>query len=118
MAIGVDLDADLVAPMTPAATALPSSSSSMAEASSPASLSAVARDHLSALAVQKGGGMYTVIDVHSVYSIICTAVLAPVQGIASELSLAVYASTEGGLAATWGQLCLEDMRVSRLEVRL
>ena len=54
-----------------------------------AALSASARDHLSAL-----------------------------SGMASELSLAVHASTPGAVAAAWGQLCLEDMRVSRLQVHM
>ena len=56
MAVGIDLDADL-ATMTPAAMALPSGTSAMAvaESLSPASLSLIARYHLSALAVLKWG---------------------------------------------------------------
>ena len=41
--------------------------------------------------------------------------LASLADVASELGLAV--ATEGSMNAAWGQLCLEDMKVSRLQVR-
>ena len=40
---------------------------------------------------------------------------ASLANMASELGLTI--ATEGGMMAAWGQLCLEDMKVSRLQVR-
>jgi hypothetical protein len=40
---------------------------------------------------------------------------ASLANVASELGLTI--ATEGGMMAAWGQLCLEDMKVSRLQVR-